>query len=92
MYKGQGFYRFAYSHDQRNLAESRPVGFFDVASDPLSLASDRVGVLLFLRGDVKAAAHSVALPIDADITLDSPPSLPDVHLSLIHISDPTRPY
>jgi len=85
-----GLYRFAYSHDQRNLAESRPVGFFDVASDPLSLASDRVGVLLFLRGDVKAAAHSVALPIDADITLDSPPSLPDVHGQISELAYVTR--
>lgn len=85
-----GLYRFAYSHDQRNLSETRPVGFFDVASDPLSLASDRVGLLLFLRGDVKAAPHSVALPIDVQSTLDRPPGLPDLHGQITELAYITR--
>lgn len=85
-----GLYRFAYSHDQRNLIEPRPVGFFDVASDPLSLASDRVGLLLFLRGDVEAAPHSVALPIDAKLTLDRPSALPDLHGQITELAYVTR--
>ena len=48
-----GLWRFAYSHSRENL-EDNPMqspGYFDVATDPLSQASDRASVCLFLRGD-----------------------------------------
>jgi hypothetical protein len=37
------------------------MGYFDVASDPLSQAAERASICLFLRGDLKTAAHSVGL-------------------------------
>lgn len=48
-----GLWRFAYSHSRENLVEnpkSSP-GYFDISTDPLSQASDRASVCLFLRGD-----------------------------------------
>ena len=59
-----GVYRFAYSHSRDNLSEARPLGYFDLASDPLSLASDRAAILLFTRGDMRPAPHTVAMRID----------------------------
>lgn len=46
-------WRFAYSHDRRNLADDpdQTPGYFDCSTDPLSRASDRASVFLFLRGD-----------------------------------------
>lgn len=46
-------WRFAYSHDRRNLKDgpNQTPGYFDCATDPLSQASDRASVFLFLRGD-----------------------------------------
>jgi len=46
-------WRFAYSHDRRNWKDSpgQCPGYFDCATDPLSQASDRASVCLFLRGD-----------------------------------------
>ena len=44
-----GLWRFAYSHDRKNLAGDHNVaGFFDCVVDPLIAASDRASVFLFL--------------------------------------------
>lgn len=54
-----GLWRFAYSHSSSDLVdnpESHP-GYFDVASDPLSQASDRASICLFLRGDAQEDHH-----------------------------------
>jgi len=59
-----GVYRFGYSHSRDNLSEARPLGYFDLASDPLSLASDRAAILLFARGDMRPAPHTAAMRID----------------------------
>jgi hypothetical protein len=37
------------------------MGYFDMASDPLSQAAERASLCLFLRGDLQTAPHSVAL-------------------------------
>lgn len=54
-----GLWRFAYSHSSDDLVDnpdSHP-GYFDVASDPLSQASDRASICLFLRGDAQEDHH-----------------------------------
>ena len=53
-----GLWRFAYSHDRRGIPDGGRGGSlnFDIAEDPLMAASDRAGVLLFLRGDAAPAA------------------------------------
>lgn len=48
-----GLWRFAYSHGLENLKDQKGFpGYFDTASDPLSQASDRASVCLFLRRDM----------------------------------------
>jgi len=51
-----GLWRFAYSHSRESLLddENHYPGYFDVATDPLSQASDRASICLFLRGDAQA--------------------------------------
>jgi hypothetical protein len=41
------------------------MGYFDIASDPLSQAAERASLCLFLRGDLRTAPHSVALVMTA---------------------------
>jgi len=67
-----GLYRFAYSHARGNLFTPRPTGFFDLATDPAMLASDRAGILLFLRGDLEAATSTVGAVVDPGLALDAP--------------------
>lgn len=63
-----GIWRFAYSHSRDALFSPAPMGYFDVASDPLSQAAERASLCLFLRGDLEAAPHSVALVMtEADL-------------------------
>lgn len=50
-----GLYRFAYAHSEANVTEPKPSVFFDVAVDPIKAFSERIGILLFLRGDVRRA-------------------------------------
>ncbi len=62
-----GIWRFAYSHSRQSLNGSQ-MGYFDVASDPLSQAADRASLCLFLRGDLQTAPGSVALVMtEADL-------------------------
>jgi len=56
-----GIWRFAYSHSQRNMFSPAPMGYFDMAADPLSQAAERASICLFLRRDLPPAPHSVAL-------------------------------
>ena len=50
-----GLWRFAYAHSREALLddENHYPGYFDVATDPLSQASDRASICLFLREDAK---------------------------------------
>jgi len=48
-----GIYRFAYSHGEVSKPEAAYL--FDVFSSPSSAVSEKMGVLCFLRGDVKRA-------------------------------------
>ena len=56
-----GLWRFTYSHGRENLTEARPTGHFDQATDPLRVASEYAVTALFLRGDLAAAPHAVAV-------------------------------
>ncbi len=54
-------WRFAYSHHAGNLFKPAPMGYFDLASDPLNQAADRLTLFLYLRGDVSPAAERLAV-------------------------------
>ena len=63
-----GIWRFAYSHSPEAVSKPSKMGYFDMASDPLSQAAERASLCLFLRGDLQMAPHSVALVMtDADL-------------------------
>ena len=64
-------WRFTYSHNRGNLGRPAPAGYFDLATDPLNQAADRAALCLYLRGDMKAAPHTVAIAA-APETLDRP--------------------
>ena len=59
-----GIWRFAYSHSRNNMFNPSPMGYFDMATDPLSQAAERASLCLFLRGDLQTAPHSVGLGHD----------------------------
>ena len=57
-------WRFAYAHRLENMFDGEgAAGYFDVATDPLSQASDRASICLFLRGDLAPAADKVAVAL-----------------------------
>lgn len=60
-----GIYKFAYSHSAGRLTEESRVDLFDVATDPVQLLAEKLAILLFLRGDVRAADEKIALLVDA---------------------------
>ena len=71
-----GLWRFAYSHNRDRLGDSdiRAPAYFDLASDQLSLASDRASICLFLRRDI-GPGEDAALKIDrarGSFTIDTP--------------------
>jgi len=58
-----GIWRFAYGHNADTILrpEGSPLNYFDMASDPLSLAAERATLCLFVRGDLAPLAHSYAM-------------------------------
>lgn len=65
-----GIYRFAYTHDVRNLKRVNLVSGFDTVYDPIHALSERVTWFLFIRGDASAATEK----IEYEIPLDNPPA------------------
>ena len=61
------YWRFAYSHAITNMYDGvgRP-GSFDVASDPLNCAAERLVLALYLRNDFKPFANRVTLVLPDD--------------------------
>jgi hypothetical protein len=63
-----GIWRFAYSHSREAMFKPSRMGYFDLASDPLSQAAERASLCLFLRGDLATATNRVALTMtEADL-------------------------
>jgi len=59
-------WRFAYAHRLENMFDGdASAGYFDVSTDPLSQASDRASICLFLRGDLAPAQKRVAASVTA---------------------------
>lgn len=67
-----GVWRFAYAHHRNNIAEPGPLNYFDVSADPLNQAAERASLCLFLRGDLQAAEHAIAITATSGQLLDSP--------------------
>jgi len=64
-----GIWRFSYSHSREAMFTPARMGYFDMASDPLSQAAERASLCLFLRGDMQTAPHNVVLVMtDADLS------------------------
>ena len=54
-------YRFGFAACEKQIDQDMPSGLFDSVNEPMQLMSDRLGVLLFLRGDVQPS--SLKMPI-----------------------------
>lgn len=60
-------WRFAYSHNATALLTPRPMGYFDIASDPVMAASERAAICLFLRGDVAPIPEVLSIVIPRSV-------------------------
>ena len=58
-----GLYRFDYT--SKPSGEEMTGGYFNIAADPINFLSDRIGMLLFLRGDVQASALAVPTAVSS---------------------------
>lgn len=58
-----GLWRFAWSHGIKGVYGPKPMTYFDMSGDPLSLAGERASLCLFLRGDLDVG-DADALKID----------------------------
>jgi len=75
-----GLWRFAWSHGDRGIREAKPMTYFDMSGDPLSLASERASMCLFLRRDVEPFTTAAAYQVER-ATADS--------LSTVQLNVPT---
>ncbi|MGN0855018.1 MAG: hypothetical protein ACI4R9_05820 [Kiritimatiellia bacterium] len=54
-------WRFAWSHSDDAVLDSRPMSYFDVARDPLQRATERAVMTLFMRRDMPPLSRSFAI-------------------------------
>ncbi len=71
-----GIWRFAYSHSRERMFTPGPMGYFDLAADPLGQAGDRAALCLFLRGDLPAAKTALAVLVPPVESAPPPLSVP----------------
>ena len=68
-----GLWRFAYAHDVRKVADDWGAPhYFDIATDPLSQASDRASLLLFLRRDLEPLTDALTLAVTPGAVRETP--------------------
>ncbi len=48
-----GIFRFAWSHRASKLESPVTISYFDIVQDPVNRLSERIGILLFLRNEVR---------------------------------------
>ena len=63
-----GVWTFAYAHGKKKALNDRvaPPGRFDLALDPIMQATDRLAILIFLRGDLPTPLAAYANVFDAE--------------------------
>jgi hypothetical protein len=71
-----GIWRFAYSHSREAMFTPSRLNYFDMACDPLGQAAERASLCLFLRGDLQAAPHSVAVVMTPPDLANPPKKIP----------------
>ena len=97
-----GIWRFAYSHSRDNLFQLGKLDYFNMATDPLSQAAERASICLFLRGDMRAAPHSVSIAMTEDDFRHPPAQIPSLapswhwvawltRVGTLVVDDPARP-
>ncbi|MBN8216368.1 MAG: hypothetical protein J0L75_06975 [Spirochaetes bacterium] len=59
-----GLFRFALSHNRKNLVDDATMSGFDIVVDPIHLLGERMVSLVFLRGDVKSAPGALPFVVD----------------------------
>jgi len=64
-----GIYYFAYAGKPDSVMNPGRSGILDLTPDPVNLLADRVGALIFRRGDVKPATHGICFAVEKDAAL-----------------------
>lgn len=72
-----GVFRFAWAHSREAAVAPRPLGYFDLASDPAALAAERAALLLFRRGDVRGAPQALVQIVPRDSLMERFDTAPD---------------
>ena len=67
-----GMWRFAWCHGREGVEspETKRMGYFDMAGDPLSLAAERAALCLFLRADQAPLGAEAPLALDEAVLRD----------------------
>ncbi len=58
-----GIWRFAWSHSKDGVLNPEPIGYFDVARDPLQRATERAVLALYMRRDMKPLEWTFAVKV-----------------------------
>lgn len=71
-------WRFAYSHSREKMFTHVPFDYFNIAYDPLLLASERAAVCTFLRGDLEPLQKTITLVIPRETITNFTERMPKV--------------
>ena len=80
-----GIFRFAWAHSRATINTPKAITYFDTASDPTALASERIAALMYRSGALKTSPVTVARIVPqksllSDFTTPLPPVFPALAL------------
>ncbi len=80
-----GMFRFAWAHSRATVNTPKVITYFDTASDPTALASERIAALMYRSGALKTSPVTVARIVPqkslvSDFTTPLPPVFPALAL------------
>ena len=86
-----GMWRFAWCHGREGVEspETKRMGYFDMAGDPLSLAAERAALCLFLRADQAPLGAEAPLALDEASLRDPASGAPKIG-SQVRLADAWR--
>ena len=58
-----GLWQFCYTHHEKNICGNPPLGIFETAGDAARTLANKIGSLMFLRGDIAESGKTVALAV-----------------------------
>ena len=62
-----GLWQFCYTHNRQKILSNMPLGLFDTAGDAVRTLANKIGALMYLRGDVSESDVTIPMIVESNL-------------------------